>query len=142
MAHRETQRRTRIFSRTGFPVLKTLADDDRHRAPRPCRLTWTEYVRGMSERNVRETWRGGEANNVLARAPQRIWEGGWRIAVAARDSPAGVTGYPACGLTPESLVDGARHAPGGRLKVTAAETAAIVGIQQDPAAVAFVSAAN
>ena len=46
VAHRETQRRTRLLSRAGFPVRKTLADDDRHRGTRPSTLTGGDLETG------------------------------------------------------------------------------------------------
>ena len=46
VAHRETQRRTRLLSRAGFPVRKTLAAADRHRVPRPSTLTGRDLEPG------------------------------------------------------------------------------------------------
>ena len=46
VAHRETQRRTRRLSRAGFPVLKTLADYDRHRVTLPSTLTGRDLETG------------------------------------------------------------------------------------------------
>ena len=52
VAHRETPRRTRLFSRAGFPVRKTLADDDRHRVTRPSPLTWADLETGAERLTV------------------------------------------------------------------------------------------
>jgi len=46
LAHRETQRRTRLLTRAGFPVLKTWEGYDRHRVVLPSTLTWADLETG------------------------------------------------------------------------------------------------
>ena len=55
VAHRDTLRRTRLVSRAGFPVPKSLTDYDRHRVTLPSTLTWGDLESGAYEaahRNV------------------------------------------------------------------------------------------
>ena len=46
LAHRETQRRTRLLNRAGFPTLKTLDGYDRARVQLPSTLTWADLETG------------------------------------------------------------------------------------------------
>jgi DNA replication protein DnaC len=45
-AHRETQRRTRLLNRAGFPTLKTLDGYDRTHVQLPSPVTWTAWETG------------------------------------------------------------------------------------------------
>ena len=46
LAHRETQRRTRLLNRAGFPLLKTLDGYDRSGVHLPSTLTWADLETG------------------------------------------------------------------------------------------------
>ncbi len=45
-AHRETQRRTRLLNRAGFPTLKTLDGTDRTPVQLPSTVTWADWETG------------------------------------------------------------------------------------------------
>ena len=53
LAHRETQRRTRLLNRAGFPTLKTLDGYDRTRVRLPSTLTWAAWETGASRTTAR-----------------------------------------------------------------------------------------
>jgi DNA replication protein DnaC len=53
LAHRETQRRTRLLNRAGFPTLKTLDGYDRTRVQLPSPLTWADWETGASRATAR-----------------------------------------------------------------------------------------
>jgi len=53
LAHRETQRRTRLLNRAGCPTLKTLDGDDRTRVQLPSTLTWADWETGAYLATVR-----------------------------------------------------------------------------------------
>ena len=53
LAHRETQRRTRLLNRAGFPPLKTLDGTDRTPVQLPSPVTWADLETGASRTTAR-----------------------------------------------------------------------------------------